>query len=176
MRYNKTSWMTELDKKMNRQHRNVILFLDNATCLSTLRLRNVKLAFFPPNTTFAKQPMDQGIIQAFKLQYRKRLVQHLLSALPSDMTVANVENRKISILDAVTWINTSWANVNKETIVKSFKKCGFPVVSDPVLSDAVASDLVENEQLLHDLTNVLSHSEWQAYINFDSTLSVTEQN
>lgn len=100
------------------------------------------------------------------------LFHHLLSTLPSDMTV---QNSKITILDAVTWINSSWKNVKEETITKCFKKCGSPVVSDPVHSDAVPSGLVEIEPF-NDLPSILSHNEWQSYITFDNALTVTEQN
>ncbi|CAC5385465.1 unnamed protein product [Mytilus coruscus] len=83
-RSNKKSWMTEatfLDwiKSVNRimrlKKRNIILFLDNATSHShEIQLSNVKLSFLPPNTTSKLQPLDLGIIRAFKARYRKKNV------------------------------------------------------------------------------------------------------
>ena len=59
-RSNKRSWMTsyifeewlnKFNEKMKSEKRNVLLFLDNATSHPRRNLRNVKLLFFPPNTT-----------------------------------------------------------------------------------------------------------------------------
>jgi hypothetical protein len=72
------SWLIQFDKKMKKKNRYVILFLDNAPSHPKVKLGNVKLQFFPPNTTSLVQPMDQGIIQSMKLQYRKKQMGHLL--------------------------------------------------------------------------------------------------
>jgi hypothetical protein len=37
---------------------------------STLKLNNVTLVFLPPNVTSIVQPLDQGIITSFKIQYK----------------------------------------------------------------------------------------------------------
>ena len=59
-RFNKKAWMTSLimeewlhsfNGKMKSEGRKVILFLDNATCHPKIHLSNVKMAYFPPNTT-----------------------------------------------------------------------------------------------------------------------------
>lgn len=69
---NKTSWMTgriftdyftKLDDEMRQQNRKILVFLDNAACHPDMELQNIKMIFFPPNTTSKLQPMDQGIIQ-----------------------------------------------------------------------------------------------------------------
>ena len=82
-RHNKKAWMTSgifeewlqgFNRKMKLEGRNVLLLVDNAPPHPNLRVSNVKVKFFPPNTTCATQPMDQGIIQAMKLKFRKRQV------------------------------------------------------------------------------------------------------
>jgi len=66
-RYNKEAWMTSqimeewltafsVGKKM--QNRHVFLFLDNSTCHPHIKLSDVRLALFPPNTTSVSQPVD----------------------------------------------------------------------------------------------------------------------
>ncbi|XP_025409564.1 tigger transposable element-derived protein 6-like [Sipha flava] len=72
---NKKAWMTG----------------NNAVCHSKLDLSNIKLAWFPPNTTSITQPMDQGIIYCVKLYYRRLLMQSL---------IANVD--KISVLSELS--------------------------------------------------------------------------
>ena len=49
--------------QMKMQNRHVLLFLDNATCHPHSKFSNVRLAWFPPNTTTVSQPMDQGIVR-----------------------------------------------------------------------------------------------------------------
>ena len=76
----KNAWMTsgvfetrlkKLNRKMAFEKRKIFLFLDNASSHPTVEYSNVKLQFFPPNTTSVLQPMDQGIIQATKLKFCK---------------------------------------------------------------------------------------------------------
>jgi ABC-type phosphate transport system auxiliary subunit len=52
--------------KMKEKNRNVILFLDNATCHPKVTLSNVKIAWFPANATSVLQPMVMGDIYTFK--------------------------------------------------------------------------------------------------------------
>ena len=41
---------------------------------STLELSNMTLVFLPPNVTNIFQPLDQGIIASFKIEYKKKLL------------------------------------------------------------------------------------------------------
>ena len=73
--YTKNAWMTSdifetetrrFNEKMKRENKNVLLFIDNATCHPRLTLSNVKLVFLPANTTIDLQPLDQGVIRSYK--------------------------------------------------------------------------------------------------------------
>ena len=46
---------------------------------STLELSNMTLVFLPLNVTSVMQPLDQGIIAPSKIQYKKKLLQWVLS-------------------------------------------------------------------------------------------------
>ncbi|XP_017472800.1 PREDICTED: tigger transposable element-derived protein 6-like [Rhagoletis zephyria] len=117
----------EIEKKKDRK---IILFADNAAChKTTCELRNIKIEFLPPNTTALIQPLDQGIIHAFKCQYRNILVQKQLAAIEREFTVKEYL-KSISILDALYYIKRSWWLVTPQTIQNCFQKAGFDVANE----------------------------------------------
>jgi hypothetical protein len=68
-------WLLGFDRQVGTKHGNqrVLLLLDNCSghkCAG-LDLKHVDVHFLPPNTTTAIQPMDAGIIMAFKRHYRR---------------------------------------------------------------------------------------------------------
>ena len=70
---------------MRKRNKKVLLFLDNCTShIMDNELSNVKLIFFPSNTTSVLQPLDQGIITNFKSFYRKNLISFMISNLESN--------------------------------------------------------------------------------------------
>jgi len=76
-------WLLDFNNKMKNESRKVLLLVDNAgghniSLELKNKLTNVELYFLPPNTTSVIQPCDQGIIQSFKVHYRKLLVEYLL--------------------------------------------------------------------------------------------------
>ena len=111
---------------MGFQKRRILLFVDNAPSHPTLQLRNFKLQFLPPNTTSLLQPMDQGIIQATKLKYRKIQLQNLITKMEKDKTKCCSELLKeVDILQAIIWVTRAWNMVLPETIQRCFRSCGF---------------------------------------------------
>jgi hypothetical protein len=69
-------WLNMFNAKMKKENRNVILYLDDATCHE---LSNVKIAWFPANATSVLQPINMGVIYTFKSHYRRFLIQSLIS-------------------------------------------------------------------------------------------------
>lgn len=109
---NKTSWMTAsileewlngFNAKMKKGKRKLLLFLDSATCHSRITITNVKLAWFPPNTTTVLQLMHMGIFYTFKCCYRCYLMQCLIVNIEEVDSCYNLA-RSGSTLDAVNWI------------------------------------------------------------------------
>ncbi|XP_062570271.1 tigger transposable element-derived protein 6-like [Saccostrea cucullata] len=148
-RSNKKSWMTGetfkdwifgVNKEMKRQSRKILLFLDNATSHPhDLKLSNITLKYFPPNTTSKLQPLDLGIIRAFKARYRKRMMGHLLSKMDTCKTAAEL-TRNVSVLDAIHWINKAWDETKQTTIESCFRDAGFPVETTESLSSEISDD------------------------------------
>lgn len=127
---NKRSWMTssifgewlnKFNEKMKREKRHVLLFLDNATCHPRLNLSNVKLIFFPPNTTAVLQPLDQGVIKAVKGHYRKFLLRRVISDLDHQPTSAP---KSVTVLDACLWLAEAVKCVSPQTATSCFKHSG----------------------------------------------------
>ncbi|GFQ79703.1 tigger transposable element-derived protein 6 [Trichonephila clavata] len=106
---------------MRREKRRILLFLDNCTVHNNAPpLSNVKLQFFPPNSTSRLQPLDQGIIHNFNTFYQREVVKSVLDNLE------NQQNATISILTALIMIYKAWRAVTPLTIHSCFKKSGFP--------------------------------------------------
>ena len=61
--------------------------------------------------------MDQGVIRSLKAHYRKKIVRLCIVAVESNKPLP-----KISILQAMKHLVSSWNAVSKETIVNCFKK------------------------------------------------------
>ncbi|XP_069107251.1 tigger transposable element-derived protein 4-like [Argopecten irradians] len=152
--HNKKAWMTgsifedwlkKFDRKMTRQGCRVLMFLDNAPSHPKLSLKNVTLQFLPLNTTSKSQPMDQGIIQAVKLKYRRRQLQHIFANMTRHNLLSGSELLKqISVLDVIYWVNRAWDQVETDTIVKCFAAAEFlkpgPVALQPEQPDADDED------------------------------------
>jgi len=71
-------------------------------------LKAIKLFFLPPNTTSVTQPMDQGIINSFKVHYK-----HLLITRGVHPAVEKKEKLSWTILDAMQASRDAW---NKVTV------------------------------------------------------------
>lgn len=137
-RQNKKSWMTaelfnewlkHLNKKLRQCNRKILLFVTNTPCHKVLELfSNVDLRFLSASGTAAGmshfQPLDQDVIQTFKLSYRKRVLKHVVARL-NDASSASELAKSITIGLAIEWIGAAWQDVKAETIVKCFANCGF---------------------------------------------------
>lgn len=135
-------WLQSLDRMMKAQNRKILLLLDNAPVHPKITLQNVKLQFLPANTTSILQPMDAGIIQTLKLKYRTRQLQHVITQMDKHLDKTGCQVlRDITVLDAIYWVAGSWREVQQDTIIKCFAKCGF---TPEVLSsqDVGAADAV----------------------------------
>lgn len=56
-----TPWLSNLNAKMKKKNRKILMFMDNAACHPpAVKFSHIKIVFFPPNTTSFCQPLDQG--------------------------------------------------------------------------------------------------------------------
>lgn len=115
-----------VNTKLVSNWRKILLLLDNAGCHSTDiigKYSNIKVLFLPPNTTSKLQPLDVGIIQNFKLHYRKLFLRYVLTKIDQCLVATEVSN-SISIPQAIRWIAQAWKKVDSMVIKKCFRKSG----------------------------------------------------
>ena len=172
-----TTWLENFNKKMKRRKRHALLFVDNAPShphhLNSLS--NVKVVFFPANTTSVLQPLDQGIIQTVKTQYRRRVLHKILSEIDRGVPATDLA-KSVTVLDAVHWLSESVKAVKPITATKCFKKAGFEI-TEPVGDEDPEDDL----PLAQLLTSVTSHLPADSaitkaidYVNIDSDVPTCE--
>jgi len=166
---NKKSWMTseifnlwlmKLDKKMVSEKRKILLFIDNCTAHNlTSTFNAIKVQFLPPNTTSVLQPLDQGIINNFKIFYRKEMVKKIVSAINDTNQIV------INIWDAIRLCDKAWRHVKKETIVNCFTKSGFRTSTENIPDEPSDDNNDEWDQLNLNET-------FTSYVKVDENLEI----
>ena len=162
-------WVRKLDSSFRAQSRKVALLIDNCPAHPEIKgLTNINLIFLPPNTTTVIQTMDQGVMRGLKAHYRKKAIRLCIKAVESNKPLP-----KISILQAMKHLVSSWNAVSKETIVNCFKKSNISqsnqqaVVND---DDYPFKSLQEDLEKLHEFDNdaIQSNLSAESFANLDS--------
>ncbi|XP_064081037.1 tigger transposable element-derived protein 1-like [Macrobrachium nipponense] len=109
----------------------VLLLMDNAGHPADLCYEGVQLEFLPANTTSLLQPMDQGVIRAFKALYTRNSLGHLVKAMDDDseFTLKGFW-RKFKIATCLNVIDRSLRDMKKETLNSCWKKLWPECVND----------------------------------------------
>ena len=177
---NSKSWMTskifetvlsKFNRKLVFENSKVILFLDNATCHPESmddKFSNIKILFLPKNTTSRRQPSDAGIIQNFKVKYRKSLVKYVLSRINDNASAAEIV-QDVNILMVIRWVQRAWKDVAPSTVKRCFEKCGFREGNDELMEDVNVDE--EFSALVKELSSDVSPEE---YVDFDAELATAE--
>ena len=140
-------WVRKLNRKYLLKGRSIALVIDNCpehpalvidNCPEHLALvidncpehpaieglKAITLVFLPPNTTSVLQPCDQGIIQALKMHYGKRVLKKVIAAIETEKTPDSVI-KEMNVLDAMTTAASVWDDVSHQTIANCFRHVGF---------------------------------------------------
>lgn len=166
-----SDWLIDLDKRMKKQSRKILLFMDNATSHpEDLKLKNVKLVSLPPNTTSVLQPLDLGIIRSFKVGYRKLLLRHILSKITTCQSSEEL-SKAVSVLDAISWITSALNKVQPGSVLKCFKKAGFSSTREEIIPENLPKTDNDLEELVHHLNPNVSCEE---YVQIDDDLCIEE--
>ena len=68
------------------------------------------------------QLLDPGSIQSFKTNSQKTLMSYVIARINDDF--ASESAKSIDIFQAITWVLDAWKEVNVDTIMSCFAKCG----------------------------------------------------
>ncbi|KAI6658711.1 Tigger transposable element-derived protein 6-like [Oopsacas minuta] len=160
-------WMKRTNQKFRFGNRNVLIFVDNCSSHPDVEASNLRLVFLPPNTTSKLRPMDAGIIQSVKINYRKRVIRHLISRMEACNTASELV-KLVNILDAILWIKDVWSNLSITTIQKCFTKCGFQRQIEASESDILASPF---EEIMRETEFILDGITLSQFATFDNNLA-----
>ena len=141
-RANKKAWMTAdlfdeyldwFNSTMIARDRKAVLLVDN--CPAHKRTReysHVKLVFLPANTTSIMQPLDQGIIRAFKARYhavRSLMILEVHKEIRQThpfgpLNESETAKLSLSVLQAIKCSVEAWNSVTQKTIENCWKTTG----------------------------------------------------
>ncbi|XP_063850315.1 jerky protein homolog [Scylla paramamosain] len=100
----------------------VVLLLDNCRAhppAEELVVGNIFPVYLPPNVTSVIQPMDQGVIQIFKMSYRKSFLRKLVNY--EDGTIPEFQ-KQFNVKDAIFMASLAWLDVKRQTLMRCWRK------------------------------------------------------
>ena len=108
-------WVKKIDRRVPKKS---LLIVDNLSShnVNHLELKNTEVAFLPKNSTSVTQPLDAGIIQAFKQHYRKFL-KWTLKKLEETQ-----QQSKIDLRTALEFVGTAWYDVTTNAIKNCWRR------------------------------------------------------
>nr|CCA27379.1 hypothetical protein TRIADDRAFT_5525 [Albugo laibachii Nc14]CCA27608.1 hypothetical protein TRIADDRAFT_5525 [Albugo laibachii Nc14] len=132
-----SAWIRSQGDIFRKQGRHVLLLMDNAPSHKTygLKLSNIKIRKLEPNTTPFNQPLDAGIIHAFKARIRQMRDNQVVNAIGS----STADSYKSDILTSMQWATAAWRDVTEEAILNCWKH--FRVLPAPGLHEVEEQDL-----------------------------------
>ncbi|XP_053691848.1 jerky protein homolog-like [Sabethes cyaneus] len=80
----------------------------------------IQVIYLPPNVTSECQPMDQAVINAIKIRYKRKLMLKLV--LENEHLPFNQRLKNISLSTCIEWLATSWDEISSSTIRNSWNK------------------------------------------------------
>nr|XP_058945304.1 tigger transposable element-derived protein 6-like [Pocillopora verrucosa] len=173
--------LSQLNSSFKAQNRSILLFIDSAGCHPydlKGRYSNIKLVFFPVNCTSKLQPLDLGIIQNFKVHYRKLLLRHIITMITDHDSATDIA-KTLDVLQAIRWMGTAWSKVENDTIIKCFAAAGISstfseaatVSTETGEEDPFADlDVLADEELGNLVQQVAPGSGISAYLESDNEL------
>ncbi|KAM6276221.1 uncharacterized protein M6G45_001298 [Spheniscus humboldti] len=152
-------WILRWDRELCRHRRRVVLFVGRSSAHPPglrAKLCNIRLVFFPPDTSSVTQPMDVGVIPNLKGHYRALVLARAAQdpALAQVGRVAEVAGR-VTLLDAIYLLHKAWRLVQPATVQSCFWKAGFHLAPPerreadlPPLADVPRPPFISEQEFL----------------------------
>jgi hypothetical protein len=141
-------WLSRFNSQMKEEKRHILLLVDNFSghSLPEGGLSNICLEFFSPNLTAHVQPMDAGIIKAFKSHYKQRFISKSIQRYDQGVPITQVYS--INQLAAMHLSHLAWQCVSPEVITKCWNHTGiFPATGNRDSSDISQNDPALEKQI-----------------------------
>ena len=143
---------------------------------------SVTCMFLPPHTTYLIQPMDQGVLQAMKNRYKRKLLHKVICAQDLDQTQSIKDVVKLhTVKDALYMLYDAWDEASPESICKAYNKLKIhsdnrQANSEPEQQHS-AESLVKMPQHVQEGGNKdsLKAHDLEDWLNLDNALPTTEQ-
>uniref|UniRef100_K7F690 HTH CENPB-type domain-containing protein n=1 Tax=Pelodiscus sinensis TaxID=13735 RepID=K7F690_PELSI len=100
------------------------IVIDNAPSHSRedeLSSRDIRVIYLPPNITSLCQPTDQGVLEALKKKYRRKLLTTLIEAIDDGNGMLG-KLRTVNLKDVIYWIAQSRKEIEPQTLARSWRK------------------------------------------------------
>lgn len=140
-------WLAKLDGSMKLQGRQVLLLVDNASPhkavpteihdvmgFKMMRLAHVTVVFLPANTTSVVQPLDAGVIAAFKLHFKRMMMKWLLHQHEEGRGGPRL---KPDVKDAIQWSAAVWKDLDPATVRHCWRKAD---ILPPILKSELEAE------------------------------------
>ncbi|XP_039095347.1 tigger transposable element-derived protein 6 [Hyaena hyaena] len=169
-------WLMQVDARMKRAERHILLLIDNCSAHSMLpRLERIRVGYLPSNCTAVLQPLNLGIIHATKVLYRSHLLKHTLLKLHSSEGPEKVDMRQ-----AIDMIAAAWWSVKRSTVVRCWQKAGIlpAELTDSDTEAAASEPEIATEQLWHSVaiaTCVPNEINFQDFVTADDDLMISQE-
>ena len=114
---------------------------------------SVMCMFLPLSTTSLIQPMDQGVLQAMKNRYKRKILQKVICAQDLDQTQSIKDAIKLH-LDALYMLYDAWNEASPKSICKAYNK--LKVQSDNSQANSEPEQQHSAESLVEMLQHIMS--------------------
>lgn len=116
-------WLREWDEELKQENKRILLIMDNVSGHRKYdeKHSHIDILFLPPNTTAKSQPLDAGIIKAFKDRYKKLLLDHLCEEVMQKNFDLKTALSKYTLLDAIKNVSEAWQSLPFSAIINCWK-------------------------------------------------------
>ena len=116
------SYLCRLNECFKIEDRKILLIVDNFSGHMIPNMSHIRIFLLPPNATSIMQPMDLGVINVFKKNYKSYLASFLNRCILQDDLSYKDALKKITLFEVCTWIRQSCDSIKDSTITNAFKK------------------------------------------------------